>query len=94
VRGLKSIDCRSIARNSSARQLTQRDSHDASRDFQVNALCLSPDACQLVAAGWQHIRIYDLTTAAVATPVLTYEGVNKNVVAVGFQVSSWSFGGL
>jgi len=64
------------------------------KESQVNALSISPDGAQLVAVGWQHIRIYDLATAAVATQVLTYEGVNKNVVAVGYQADGrWMYTG-
>ena len=55
-------------------------------DSQVNALQISPDGQLLAACGYQHIRMYDVHGVS-ANPVVNYEGVSKNVMDVGFQVS-------
>jgi len=52
--------------------------------FQVNALEITPDGCQLAAAGYGHIRMYDLQSP-IPTAVINFEGVSKNITAVGFQ---------
>lgn len=39
----------------------------------------------VAACGYQHIRLYDLASAN-PDPVHHFEGVNKNVSRVGFQV--------
>lgn len=59
----------------------------------MNALEITPDKCQLAAAGFQHIRMYDLM-AATPTPIIDFDGVSKNVTAVGFQAEGrWMFTG-
>ncbi|CAG0908142.1 unnamed protein product, partial [Cyprideis torosa] len=64
-------------------------------EFQVNALCITPDRQLLAAAGFQHIRMYDiLSTVQGSGPVLNYEGIQKNVTAVGFhQDGKWMYSG-
>ena len=61
----------------------------------MNALCITPDRQLLAAAGFQHIRMYDiLSTGQGNGPVLNYEGIQKNVTAVGFQEDgNWMFSG-
>ncbi|XP_045613266.1 target of rapamycin complex subunit lst8-like [Procambarus clarkii] len=62
-------------------------------ESQVNALEISPDRHMLAAAGYQHIRMYDLKTLN-EDPVVNYEGVSKNVTALGFQEDGkWMFTG-
>ncbi|BES97453.1 protein LST8 homolog [Nesidiocoris tenuis] len=62
-------------------------------DSQVNALCIAPDKRHLAAAGHQHIRMYDLTSAT-TNPVTNYEGISKNVTAVGFaEHGQWMYTG-
>ncbi|ROT61930.1 lethal with SEC13 protein 8 [Penaeus vannamei] len=53
-------------------------------ESQVNAMEITPDRQLLAAAGYQHIRMYDINSSA-PNPVINYEGVSKNVTAVGFQ---------
>jgi len=53
-------------------------------ESQVNALEITPDRALLAAAGYQHIRMYDLLSGN-PNPVVNYEGITKNVSAVGFQ---------
>lgn len=53
-------------------------------DSQVNSLCLTPDNQKIAAAGYQHIRLYDLNSSS-PNPIINYEGVSKNVTCVGFQ---------
>lgn len=53
-------------------------------DSQVNALEITPDRQRIAAAGYQHIRMYDIVSGN-SNPVVNYEGVSKNVTAVGFQ---------
>ncbi|CAG0878531.1 unnamed protein product [Darwinula stevensoni] len=61
--------------------------------LQVNALEISPDNQLLAAAGYQHIRMYDVASGN-DTPVINYEGVSKNITAVGFQENGrWMFTG-
>jgi len=63
-------------------------------DSQVNALEISPDGQMLAAAGYQHIRMFDVHGSSSAGPVVNYEGVSKNVMSVGFQeASQWMFTG-
>lgn len=60
---------------------------------QVNAMEITPDRQLLAAAGYQHIRMYDINSSA-PNPVINYEGVSKNVTAVGFQEDGkWMFTG-
>jgi len=63
-------------------------------DSQVNALALDPaDGQLLAAAGYQHIRMFDVNSNN-ASPVVNYEGVSKNVMAVGFQEAGrWMYTG-
>ena len=60
---------------------------------QVNSLVISPDGSMLAAAGYQHIRMFDLTSNNL-NPVVNYEGITKNVTEVGFQEDGrWMFTG-
>ncbi|KAF4518152.1 hypothetical protein B566_EDAN008854 [Ephemera danica] len=60
---------------------------------QVNALEMTPDKLHLAAAGYQHIRMYDMHSNN-ASPVINYEGLTKNVTSVGFQEDGkWMFTG-
>ena len=62
-------------------------------DSQVNAMEVTPDRQLLAAAGYQHIRMYDIPSAN-ANPVINYDGVAKNITAVGFQEKGkWMFTG-
>ena len=46
----------------------------------------------LAAAGYQHIRMFDVHGSSTAGPVVNYEGVSKNVMSVGFQeAAQWMF---
>ena len=38
----------------------------------------------LAAGGYQHIRMFDLTSGNL-NPVVNYEGISKNIMTVGFQ---------
>nr|CAD7196714.1 unnamed protein product [Timema douglasi] len=60
---------------------------------QVNALDITPDKQLIAAAGYQHIRMYDLSSTN-PSPVINYEGVSKNVTGVGFQEEGkWMYTG-
>jgi len=62
-------------------------------DSQVNSLVISPDGAMLAVAGYQHIRMFDLTSNNL-NPIVNYEGVTKNVMEVGFQEDGrWMFTG-
>ncbi|XP_002736782.1 target of rapamycin complex subunit lst8-like [Saccoglossus kowalevskii] len=62
-------------------------------DSQVNCLEITPDGQLLSAAGYQHIRMYDLNSNN-PNAVINYDGVSKNVTAVGFQEDGkWMFTG-
>ncbi|KRX67115.1 Target of rapamycin complex subunit lst8 [Trichinella sp. T9] len=62
-------------------------------DSQVNKLELTADGTLLAAAGYQRIRMYDIATGDVS-PVVNYEGVAKNITAVGFNNSTrWMYTG-
>ena len=52
---------------------------------QVNALDITPDKYLIAAAGYQHIRMYDLVSNN-PNPIINYEGVSKNITGLGFQV--------
>lgn len=52
-------------------------------DSQVNAMKISPDRKFLAAAGYQHVRMYDLVSGH-PNPVVCYDGLSKNVTSVGF----------
>lgn len=60
---------------------------------QVNDMEIAPNRQWLAAAGFQHIRMYDILSNN-PNPVVNYEGVTKNVTAVGFQEEGrWMFTG-
>ncbi|XP_012275123.1 target of rapamycin complex subunit lst8 [Orussus abietinus] len=62
-------------------------------DSQVNALEITPDKFIIAAAGYQHIRMYDLGSSN-PNPVINYEGVSKNITGLGFQEDGkWMFTG-
>lgn len=62
-------------------------------ESQVNAMEITPDRQLLAAAGYQHIRMYDINSST-PNPVINYEGVSKNVTAVGFQENGkWMYTG-
>ncbi|XP_025105800.1 target of rapamycin complex subunit lst8-like isoform X2 [Pomacea canaliculata] len=62
-------------------------------DSQVNALEITPDKQLIAAAGFQHIRMYDLNSAN-PNPVINYNGITKNITAVGFHEDGrWMFTG-
>ncbi|XP_030019732.1 target of rapamycin complex subunit lst8 isoform X1 [Manduca sexta] len=62
-------------------------------DSQVNGLEISPNGQMVAACGYQHIRMYDLASAN-PDPVITFEGITKNVSRVGFQKNgSWMYTG-
>lgn len=47
---------------------------------------ITPDKYVVAAAGYQHIRMYDLASNN-PNPVINYEGVLKNITGLGFQVN-------
>ncbi|XP_067635317.1 protein LST8 homolog [Eurosta solidaginis] len=58
---------------------------------QVNALDRTPDKTRLAACGYQCIRLYDMETSC-KTPIINFEGVQKNVTRLGFQEDgNWMF---
>lgn len=60
-------------------------------DSQINALEITPDKKLITAAGYQHIRMFDLTTSN-NNPLVTYDGIQKNITAVGFNdEGSWMY---
>ncbi|XP_076030597.1 MTOR associated protein, LST8 isoform X2 [Oratosquilla oratoria] len=62
-------------------------------ESQVNAMEITPDRQLLAAAGYQHIRMFEINSNS-PTPVINYEGISKNVTAVGFQENGkWMFTG-
>ncbi|XP_060068639.1 target of rapamycin complex subunit lst8-like [Ylistrum balloti] len=62
-------------------------------DSQVNALEITPDKQLIAAAGYQHIRMYDLNSNN-PNPVINYEGISKNITGVGFQEEGkWMYTG-
>jgi len=62
-------------------------------DSQVNAMDITPDRQLLAAAGYQHIRMYDIPSSN-PNAVINYDGISKNVTAVGFQENGkWMFTG-
>ena len=54
-------------------------------DSQVNSLAISEDGSMIAAGGYQHIRMFDLTSGDL-NPVVNYVNISKNVMKVGFQV--------
>jgi len=62
-------------------------------DSQVNCLDITPDGNMIAAGGYQHIRMYDLTSGNL-NAVVNYEGVTKNITAIGCQEDSkWMYSG-
>lgn len=62
-------------------------------DSQVNAMEITPDKLLLAAAGYQHIRMYDINSNN-PNPVVNYDGVSKNVTSVGFHEDGrWMYTG-
>ncbi|XP_015784147.1 target of rapamycin complex subunit lst8 [Tetranychus urticae] len=63
-------------------------------DSQVNAMEISPDREYLAAAGFQHIRLYDIRDFTNPNPVITCDSVTKSITAIGFQEDSkWMYSG-
>lgn len=62
-------------------------------DSQVNSMDVTPDKQLLAAAGYQHIRMYDVNSNN-PNPVINYDGVSKNVTSVGFHEDGcWMYTG-
>lgn len=62
-------------------------------DSQVNALEITPDRQLIAAAGYQHIRMYDLNSNN-PSPMINYDGISRNVTAVGFhEEGKWMYTG-
>ncbi|XP_058810141.1 target of rapamycin complex subunit lst8 [Phymastichus coffea] len=60
-------------------------------DSQVNSLAITPNKNIIAAAGYQHIRMYDLNSNS-TNPIINYEGVSKNISGLGFQEDGkWMF---
>ncbi|GBL99997.1 Target of rapamycin complex subunit lst8 [Araneus ventricosus] len=60
---------------------------------QINSMEIHPNRQLLAAAGFQHIRMYDIYSNN-PNPVVNYEGVPKNFTAVGFQEEGrWMYTG-
>ncbi|MED6274362.1 Target of rapamycin complex subunit lst8, partial [Characodon lateralis] len=63
------------------------------QDSQVNSLEVTPDRGMIAAAGYQHIRMYDLNSNN-PNPVMNYDGVSKNITSVGFHEDGrWMYTG-
>uniref|UniRef100_A0A4W3HNV4 Target of rapamycin complex subunit lst8 n=1 Tax=Callorhinchus milii TaxID=7868 RepID=A0A4W3HNV4_CALMI len=63
------------------------------QDSQVNSLEITPDRSMIAAAGYQHIRMYDLNSNN-PNPVINYDGVSKNITSVGFHEDGrWMYTG-
>ncbi|XP_056627343.1 target of rapamycin complex subunit lst8 isoform X1 [Triplophysa dalaica] len=63
------------------------------QDSQVNSLEVTPDRSMIAAAGYQHIRMYDLNSNN-PNPVINYDGVSKNITSVGFHEDGrWMYTG-
>ena len=61
---------------------------------QVNDLKITPDKTYLAAAGFQHVRMYNILTVHNNNPEINLEGFNNNVLSIGFQEDSkWLFSG-
>jgi len=62
-------------------------------DSQVNSMEITPDKQLIAAAGYQHIRMYEINSNS-NNPVINYDGISKNVTAVGFhEDGKWMFTG-
>ncbi|GFY52398.1 target of rapamycin complex subunit lst8 [Trichonephila inaurata madagascariensis] len=60
---------------------------------QINSMEIHPNKQLLAAAGFQHIRMYDIYSSN-SNPVVNYEGAPKNFTAVGFQEDGrWMYTG-
>ncbi|RWS14492.1 target of rapamycin complex subunit lst8-like isoform X1 [Dinothrombium tinctorium] len=61
-------------------------------DSQINSLAINHDKSYIAAAGFQHIRLFELQGQKNPNPIYNFEGISKNVTAVGFQeVSDWMY---
>lgn len=59
----------------------------------MNVLDITPDRLHIAAGGYQHIRTYDLNSTN-SNPVVNYEGLVKNVTALGFHEDGlWMYTG-
>ncbi|XP_015519115.1 target of rapamycin complex subunit lst8 isoform X2 [Neodiprion lecontei] len=64
-----------------------------STDGSTHGLYITPDKQLVAAAGYQHIRMYDLGSSN-PNPVINYDGVAKNVTGLGFQEDGkWMYTG-
>ena len=55
---------------------------------------ITPDRQLLAAAGFQHIRMYDISNSANQNPLVNYENVSKNVTTLGFHENGvWMYTG-
>lgn len=62
-------------------------------DSQVNALDITPDSQLIAAAGYQHIRMYEINSSN-PNPIVNYEGISRNVTTVGFHEDGhWMYTG-
>lgn len=62
-------------------------------ESQVNCLDVTPDGTMLAAGGFQHIRMYDLTSGNL-NAVVNYEGITKNIMSIGCQEEGkWMYTG-
>ncbi|KAF6018013.1 hypothetical protein EB796_023694 [Bugula neritina] len=58
---------------------------------QVNDLAITPDKQNIAAAGYQHIRIYDINSNN-PNAITKYEDISKNVTAIGFnEEGTWMY---
>ncbi|XP_074595170.1 MTOR associated protein, LST8 [Brevipalpus obovatus] len=63
-------------------------------DSQVNEMQITPDREGLAAAGFQHIRLYDIRDISNPNPVITCDSISKNVTAIGFEEDvKWMYSG-
>lgn len=63
------------------------------QDSQINDLEFTPDKQLVAAAGYQHVRMYDVYSGN-PNPVCNYNGMPKNVTAVGFhEDGKWMYTG-
>ncbi|KAK4770383.1 hypothetical protein SAY87_030915 [Trapa incisa] len=62
-------------------------------DSQVNRLEITPDKCQLAAAGNPHIRLFDINSNS-PQPVRSFDSHTNNIMAIGFQCDgNWMYSG-
>ncbi|XP_071050166.1 target of rapamycin complex subunit lst8 isoform X2 [Onthophagus taurus] len=62
-------------------------------ESQVNTLEIAPNRNLLAAAGYQHIRMYDLQSST-ANFIADYEADSRNVTSIGFQSEGkWMYSG-